>query len=76
MPSPFFGFRMAGLTQDTYLEAFKIHRDKVGLTNNILSEERMEQIQDIRGTCESDTHLLERLANSICPEIYGMTEVK
>ncbi len=31
---------------------------------------------DIRATCESDNHLLTRLAQSICPEIYGMIEVK
>jgi DNA replicative helicase MCM subunit Mcm2 (Cdc46/Mcm family) len=31
---------------------------------------------DIRGMSESDVHLLTRLASSICPEIYGMMEVK
>lgn len=44
MPTPFAGFRAAGLTQDTYLEAFRISKDKVGHIDNILSEERMEQI--------------------------------
>lgn len=36
----------------------------------------MESVLDIRGTSENDQHLLTRLAQSICPEIYGMTEVK
>jgi len=31
---------------------------------------------DIRATSESDIHLLSRLAASICPEIFGMMEVK
>lgn len=76
MPQPFFGFRAPGLVQDTYLEAFKILKEKTGLNDTVLTEERMEQISDVRGTCESDKHLLERIASSICPEIYGMHEVK
>jgi hypothetical protein len=36
----------------------------------------MEQILDVKATCETDHHLLTRLAGSICPEIFGMTEVK
>lgn len=36
----------------------------------------MEAVMDIVSTSESDTHLLTRLAQSICPEIYGMVEVK
>jgi len=31
---------------------------------------------DIRGTSENDEHLLKRLASSICPEIFGMMQVK
>ena len=36
----------------------------------------MERVHDIRGTCENDNHLFQRLSKSICPEIYGMEEVK
>jgi len=36
----------------------------------------MERINDIRGTCENDNHLMRRLSTSICPEIFGMEEVK
>ena len=36
----------------------------------------MEQVMDVKATSESDVHLLKRLASSICPEIYGMMEVK
>ena len=36
----------------------------------------MERVMDIRGTCENDAQLLQRLGDSICPEIFGMTEVK
>ncbi|MFO0118106.1 MAG: ATP-binding protein [bacterium] len=36
----------------------------------------MERVHDIRSTSETDTHLFARLARSICPEIFGMVEVK
>ena len=36
----------------------------------------MERVNDIRSTCESDNHLIRRLSASICPEIFGMEEVK
>lgn len=62
MPQPFFGFRAPGLTQDTYLEAFQIIREKVSHGEVALSDERMESVLDIRGTSENDQHLLTRLA--------------
>merc|ERR1712060_203059 len=37
---------------------------------------RMERVNDIKTTCESDNDLMKRLSQSICPEIYGMEEVK
>lgn len=36
----------------------------------------MEKVQELRDISESDIHLYTRLANSICPEIFGMDEVK
>ena len=36
----------------------------------------MERVNDIRGTCENDNQLIRRLSQSICPEIFGMEEVK
>ena len=36
----------------------------------------MERVRDIRATCEDDNHLVRRLSQSICPEIFGMEEVK
>lgn len=36
----------------------------------------MERVNDIRSTCESDNALARRLSQSICPEIFGMEEVK
>lgn len=76
MPSAFYGFRKPGLYQDTYLEAFQIAKDKQNFKETYLSEERMERVNDIRATCETDAHLFERLSKSICPEIFGMEEVK
>jgi DNA replication licensing factor MCM7 len=76
MPQPFFGFRAPGLTQDTYLEAFLINKDKISHGDHLLSDELMEQVANVRGTCENDHHILTRIAESICPEIWGMSEVK
>ena len=42
----------------------------------MLSKERTDRVNDIRATCENDEQLLERLSKSICPEIFGMEEVK
>jgi DNA replicative helicase MCM subunit Mcm2 (Cdc46/Mcm family) len=72
MPQPFFGFRAPGLTQDTYLEAFQILKDKVSHSDALLSDSLMDKVMDIRHTSESDHHLLERISKSICPEIFGM----
>ena len=36
----------------------------------------MERVNDIRHTCENDNQLIRRLSQSICPEIFGMEEVK
>lgn len=36
----------------------------------------MELVANVRGTCENDHHILTRIADSICPEIWGMSEVK
>ena len=33
-------------------------------------------MQDLKNICEGDYQLYERLASSICPEIFGMDEVK
>ena len=76
LPQPFLGFRAPGLSQDTYLEAYQIIRDKIGTGEQAFSSEKMEQLHDVRATCQNDLQILEKLASNICPEIYGMEEVK
>lgn len=51
-------------------------KDKQNFKETYISEQLMERVHDIRSTCETDTHLFARLAKSICPEIFGMVEVK
>ena len=36
----------------------------------------MDRINDIRAVCETDAHLFTRLSQAICPEIFGMEEIK
>ena len=76
MPAPSYGFKRAGLFQDTFIEAFEIAKEKQNFKETLVSPERLEQVNDIRGTCESDIQLVKRLAQSICPEIFSMDEVK
>lgn len=74
MPRPNFGFRVPGLFQDTFVEAYEITKDKQNFRESYLTEERMEEVMDLKGNCESDQMLFSRLAGSICPEIFGMNE--
>ncbi len=41
-----------------------------------MTEEKLAQINSLRIQSENDKHLFEKLASNICPEIYGMHEVK
>ena len=62
MPQPTYGFKRSGLFQDTYIEAMEIHKEKQNFKETLLTEERMERVNDIRGTCETDNHLMQRLS--------------
>jgi len=79
MPQPFHGFaamRTGMLTHDTYLEAFQIQKDKQNYKESFLTEAALERVQELKDVCQSDTQLYQRLATSICPEIFGHEEVK
>ena len=62
MPQPTYGFKRSGLFQDTFIEAFEIQKEKQNFKETLLTEERMERVNDIRGTCENDNHLMRRLS--------------
>ena len=62
MPQPTYGFKRSGLFQDTFVEAFEIRKEKENFRETLLTSERMERINDIRQTCESDNHLARRLS--------------
>lgn len=79
MPSPFHGFaamRTGTLTHDTYLEAFQITKDKQNYKDSFLTDETLEKVENLKNLCDGDLQLYNRLALSICPEIFGMEEVK
>ena len=79
MPSPFHGFaamRSGVLTHDTYLEAFQISKDKQNYKESFLTDATLEKVYDLKNICDGDMQLYNRLAQSICPEIFGMEEVK
>lgn len=60
------------LTHDTYLEASRIDQEKKKFCELYLSNETLEQIE-LESMKETTYH---KLANSICPEIFGMELVK
>jgi DNA replication licensing factor MCM7 len=78
MPSQFSGFKAltAGLIHDTYIDAFKIAKDKLNFKSYMLSDQMMEKVRAVRQTESSEHDLFVKMANSICPEIFGMEEVK
>jgi len=36
----------------------------------------MAAVEEIKSQSEDESHLFKRLASSICPEIFGMEEIK
>lgn len=59
------------LIHDTYIEAFKISREKKRYMETQLDEETEERIRRAR-----DNDAYAKLARSIAPEIYGLEDVK
>lgn len=78
MPAPAHGFQaMAmGLTHETHLEAFKIVKDKECYSEFLLSDDMMGRVNEVKSQCSDETHLFAKLSASICPEIFGMEEIK
>jgi DNA replication licensing factor MCM7 len=71
---PYLGFRAitAGLIHDTFLEAFKISRDKKSYRESNLSTEMVEKLRTERNNRE----IYSLLSKSIAPEIHGLEDVK
>lgn len=78
LPAPYTGFAAmrSGLAHDTYLDCYQVNKDKQNFRESFLSEENLEKVQDIINSSSGEYNLYTRLASSICPEIYGMEEVK
>ena len=78
MPSPKMGFGERGnrLKHDTHIEAYKIVKDKQNYKEYMLSDEMIERVNEVKNQSENENHLFQRLSASICPEIFGMEEIK
>ncbi len=68
--------RAGVLTHDTFLEAFMISKDKQNYRESFLTEHTLEKMDNLRDSSKGEMELYTRLASSICPEIFGMDEVK
>ena len=78
MPSPFtrWAFGGGGLTHDTHIEAFKIVRDKENFKEHMLSDGMMDRVNELKNSMEDESAFFRRVALSICPEIFGMEDIK
>ena len=74
LPVPYSGYRQirAGLLSDTYLEAQTIEKTKKSHKENILTEENLQEIEELR----SEDNIYDRLGNSVAPAIFGHDDVK
>jgi DNA replication licensing factor MCM7 len=78
MPTPSTGFQAfkTGLNHDVHIEAYNITKDKQNFKEYMLSDEMMNKVKDVVNTCENEQALFQRVSCSICPEIFGMEEIK
>ena len=79
MPSPYHGFANSfrnGLMHDTHIEAYKIEKDKQNFRELMLSDDMMGKVNEIKSETRDENELFFRLASSICPEIFGMSDIK
>ncbi|KAI9184030.1 DNA replication licensing factor MCM7 [Blastocladiella emersonii ATCC 22665] len=77
LPTPYTGYKAirAGLLADTYLEVSHVHQTKQTYDAMNQAATAAETARRVQDKLESQ-NVYEVLANSICPEIYGMTDVK
>ena len=78
LPAPFYGFKAikAGLSHDTYLEAYELVKDKQNFKESLLTHDTLNQVYELQKKMESERALFHKLAGFICPEIFGMDEIK
>lgn len=65
----------SALTHATHIEVFLIHKEKQNFREVMLSEQMHQKVNELKSSM-SEQELFKRMADSICPEIFGMEEVK
>lgn len=76
LPNPREGFRHAGeIIFDSFIEVFKVTREKKKYIDMAISEKTRQEIERIRHESLDDS-LFSKLARSIAPELYGLENVK
>lgn len=76
MPAPHSGFRgmKAGLIHDTFIECFKVSKEKKNYKELNISESLAHEIETEKRNHKENMY--ERLSKSIGPEIYGHLDIK
>jgi DNA replication licensing factor MCM7 len=60
---------------DTYIEAFKITKEKKSYSEDCTSKEIQQKIEEMHFTMSTDK-IYNALSKSIAPEIHGMEDIK
>ena len=75
MPSGFNASRRDRMFHQAFIEAFDIEKDKINFREFMLSQDMMNKVEETRRNV-SEEELFKKMAHSICPEIFGMEQVK
>jgi DNA replication licensing factor MCM7 len=65
----------ASLRHRTHIECFEVYKEKQNFRSLNLSDNMLTQVNELKASM-SEEELFRRMADSICPEIFGMEEVK
>ena len=64
------------LIHDTHIEAYKIVKDKQNFKEFMLSSKMLDKVNEVKNSYQDEKGLFDAMSRSICPEIFGMKEVK
>lgn len=75
MQTGFSASRRDRMFHQPFIEAFEIEKDKINFREFMLSEEMMRKVDETKCSMNEE-ELFKKMAHSICPEIFGMEQVK
>ena len=71
MQTGFSATRRDRMFHQAFIEAFDIEKDKINFREFMLSDDMMRKVQETKNSMIEE-ELFKKMAQSICPEIFGM----